>query len=141
MQDVMRSSVAQQRFSMFLLCAFGLIALLLAGAGLYGVMSYTVARRTKEIGIRMAIGSTRGLIVSQVLRRVAMLMLCGITVGWVLALALRKLLASVVEVHAGSDFALFAGVTAGLALIGILASLGPARAAALTEPVRALRAE
>ena len=69
MQEVIRASVAQQRFMMLLLSIFGLTSLVLGGAGLYGVMSYTVARQTKDIGVRMALGAQRGDIVRMVLRK------------------------------------------------------------------------
>ena len=94
MQDVMRASVAQQRFSMFLLSAFGLIALVLAGAGLYGVMSYTVARRTKEIGIRMAIGAQRSDVSRMVMREAGLLIGAGIVVGVAASLAGAQILRS-----------------------------------------------
>jgi ABC-type antimicrobial peptide transport system permease subunit len=89
----------------------------------------------------MALGSTRIQVTNLLLGKVALLLLSGLGIGWMLTLALRKVLATVVEMHASHDFQLLAGVTAGLALVGILASLIPARRAASVEPVQTLRTE
>lgn len=97
--------------------------------------------RTREIGIRMALGSTRMQVTKLLLGKVALLMVSGLAIGWILTLALRRVLSAVVEMHAGHDFLLLASVTAGLALVGVLASLIPARRAASVEPVQALRTE
>jgi hypothetical protein len=80
MQDVISASVAQQRFTMMLLGCFGLMSLLMGGAGLYGVMSYSVARRTKEIGLRMAIGAHRGDILRMILREAVLLVALGLVI-------------------------------------------------------------
>jgi putative ABC transport system permease protein len=95
----------------------------------------------REIGIRMALGSTRGLVMSEVLRRVAALMVVGVSIGWVLTLALRKLLAAVVVMHVTHDLVPLAGLTATLIAVGVLASVAPARKAATIEPMQALRTE
>jgi putative ABC transport system permease protein len=97
--------------------------------------------RTREIGIRMALGSTRIQATNLLLGKVALLIVSGLALGWMLTLALRKVLAAVVEMHASHDFLLLAGVTAGLAFVGVLASFIPARRAASIEPVQALRTE
>jgi ABC-type antimicrobial peptide transport system permease subunit len=109
--------------------------------GLYGLVNHEMELRTREIGIRMALGSTRGLVLREVLRRVALLMLAGAGAGWVLTLTLKKVLASVVEMHASHDAALLAGVTAGLIAVGVLVSVAPARRAATIDPMQALRNE
>ena len=75
------------------------------------------------------------------LGKVALLLLSGLTIGWMLTIALRRLLSTVVEMHAGHDFLLLTSVTASLAFVGILASLIPARRAASVEPIQALRTE
>jgi len=93
-QDVISASVAQQRFTMLLLGCFGLISLLLGAAGLYGVMSYTVARRTKEIGVRLAIGADRGDILRMVLSEAGRLVALGLMIGLTASLAGAQLLRS-----------------------------------------------
>ena len=141
MGQIVQDQLVFERMEGWLYGIFAAFAMLLAVIGLYGLVDHEVELRTREIGIRMALGSTRGLITMQLLRRVALLMGAGITIGWVLALAFRKMLAAVVETHGANDFVLFAGLTFGLAFFGLLATLAPARAAALTEPVKALVAE
>jgi len=78
---------------------------------------------------------------TQVLRRVALLVLSGTAVGWILTLASSKLLASIVEIHTAHDLGLLAGISAGMALVGILIGIAPAREAASIEPMQALRSE
>ena len=120
---------------------FASFALLLAMIGLYGLVNHEVELRTREIGICMALGSTRALAMRQVLRRVALLIATGTGLGWLLTLALKKVLSSVVEMNADHDLALFVCLTAGLAAMGILASIIPARRAASIEPMQVLRTE
>ena len=141
MQDVMRASVAQQRFSMLLLSAFGVIALVLGGAGLYGVMSYTVARQMKEIGVRMALGAQRGDILGMVLREASVLVGSGLLVGVVASVAGARLLSSLVFGVAPRDPLTLASACGVLLLTGLFAAWWPARRAAATEPMQALRME
>ncbi len=141
MNDVVSESLTLDRLEGWLFGIFAGLALLLAVVGLYGLVNHEVELRTREIGIRMALGSTRVQVTHLLLGKVVLLLLAGLAVGWTLTLSLRKLLATVVEMHAGHDLLLLAGVTAGLALVGIVASLIPARRAASVEPVQALRAE
>jgi ABC-type lipoprotein release transport system permease subunit len=89
----------------------------------------------------MALGSARVQVTRLLLGKVALLMLSGLAIGWMLTLALRKVLSTVVEMHAGKDFLLLTSMTVGLALVGILASLIPAHRAASVEPFQALRTE
>jgi ABC-type antimicrobial peptide transport system permease subunit len=137
MTEVVSGTLVFERMESWLFGIFAAFALLLAVVGLYGLVNHEVELRRREIGIRMALGSTRGL----VLRRVALLMVAGAGAGWVLTLALKKVLASVVEMHASHDAALLAGVTAGLIAVGVLVSVAPARRAATIDPMQALRNE
>jgi putative ABC transport system permease protein len=137
MTEVVSETLVFERMESWLFGIFAAFALLLAVVGLYGLVNHEVELRTREIGIRMALGSTRGL----VLRRVALLMLVGAGTGWVLTLALKKVLAAVVEMHASHDAVLLAGVTAGLIAVGVLVSVAPARRAATIDPMQALRDE
>ena len=139
--QVVNASVAQQRFSMLLLCGFGLISLSLGAAGLYGVMSYTVAGRTKEIGVRMAHGARRGTILWMVLREAGLLVGLGLMVGIVGGLAGERLLQSLIF-GTQSNLPLTLAVMCGVLLLtGLAAAWVPGRRAASTEPMEALRME
>jgi hypothetical protein len=141
MTQVVNETLVFERMQGWLFGIFAAFALLLAVVGLYGLINHEVELRTREIGIRMALGSTRGLVMSGILRRVAVLMVVGVSIGWVVTLALRKLLAAVVVMHATNDLVLLAGLTATLIAVGVLASVAPARKAATVEPMQALRTE
>ena len=141
MDEVVSEQLTMERMEGWMFGIFAAFALLLAVIGLYGLVSHEVQLRTREIGIRMALGSTRGLVMRQVLQRVLVLLIGGTVVGWGLALAMTRVLASLVSMQAGRDFGLMAGVSAGMLAVGLLTSLGPARGAATVEPVQALRAE
>jgi predicted permease len=141
LDQVISASVAQQRFSMILLSSFGLISLVLGAAGLYGVLSFTVARQTKEIGLRMAVGAERGDIVRMVLRDAGRLILIGLGLGVIAAMAGAHLLQSLVFGIAPRDPLTLACMCGVLSLTGLFAAWWPARRAAATEPMQALRAE
>lgn len=141
MEQVVSETLVFERMESWLFGIFAGFALLLAVVGLYGLAQHEVELRTREIGIRMALGSTRGMVMRGIMQRVAALMIGGAAAGWVMTLALKKMLAAVVVMHATQDFALLAGLTAGLILIGVMASLAPARRAATIDPMQALRAE
>jgi ABC-type antimicrobial peptide transport system permease subunit len=130
-----------ERMESWLFGIFAAFAVLLAVVGLYGLISHEVELRTREIGIRMALGSTRELVMRQVLRRVAMLMMIGVCSGWILTFALKRVVAAVVVIRGMHDAALLAGLTAVLIIIGVLASVAPARRAATIDPIQALRNE
>jgi predicted permease len=141
MGDVVSDSLTLDRLEGWLFGIFAALALLLAVVGLYGLVNHEVELRTREIGIRMALGSTRMQVTKLLLGKVALLLVSGVAIGWMVTLALRKVLQSVVEIHARQDLLLLASVTTGLAFVGILASLIPASRAGSVEPVKALRTE
>jgi predicted permease len=138
---VVRSSVTEPRSMMWLFAAFAACALLLAAIGTYGVVSYTTAQRTYEIGVRVAIGATHreifGLVMGQSLR----LVLVGLALGLGAALALGRTLSTFLYGVSASDPMTFAVVIGLLLLTAILAGYLPGRRAAATDPVRALRAD
>jgi putative ABC transport system permease protein len=105
------------------------------------MVNHEVELRTREIGIRMALGSTRGMVLANTLRRVTLLMLAGVAAGLVLTFALHKAVSSVVEIHVANDAWLLLAVAGGLAAVGVMAGLFPARKAASVEPMNALRME
>jgi predicted permease len=135
------SSLAQPRFSASLLAIFSGLALLLAAVGVYGLLAYAVAQRTQEIGIRMAIGAQRSDILGMVLRRGLALVAVGIALGGALALALTRLMSTVLFGVGAADPLTFSVVAALLGAVGLLAILVPARRAAQLNPLVALRYE
>ena len=141
MPEVISASLAQQRFTMTLLACFGLISLLMGATGLYGVMSYTVARRTREIGVRMALGAYRGDILRMVLREAWLLVAVGVVVGLFASLASAQLLRSLLFGVIPRDPVMLAVMCGVLMCTGLFAAWWPARRAASTEPVDALRME
>ncbi len=141
LDEVISASLAQQRFSMILLSSFGLMSLGLGAAGLYGVLSFAVARQTKEIGLRIAVGAERGDIIRMVLRDAGKLILMGLAIGVIAAIAGARLLESLVFGIAPRDPLTLACMCGVLLLTGLFAAWWPARRAAATEPMQALRAE
>ena len=133
--------IAQRRFNMAVLALFGVLGLVIAAVGIYGVMAYVVAQRTNEIGVRMALGATRGNVVTMVLRRAGMLMALGLLIGgmgaWYLSAGVKSFLFEVQP----NDLGIFAAALAVLACAGLLASALPARRAATVDPLVALRSE
>jgi predicted permease len=141
MRDVVSASLATPRLTGFLLGAFASIALLLAAVGLYGVLAYLVARRTHEIGIRLAIGADRGQVLRMILGQGLSLTLIGLIAGGVAAAALTRLMASVLyEVRPGDAWT-YAAVAGLLLTVASLASLVPALRASRVNPISALRIE
>ena len=129
------------RLLAWLSLAFGFLATLLASIGLYGITSFSVARRTQEIGIRMALGAARGNVLRLVMREVVILAAAGLSAGIPVALALGKLVESqLFEMNAG-DPAVIAGAAAAVLLVSALAGYLPARRATRIDPMQALRWE
>jgi putative ABC transport system permease protein len=139
LDHLLADSVSPRRFSMSLLGMFAVLALLLAAVGIYGVMSYVVSSRTNEIGIRMALGAQPREIWRLVVSRAAALALVGILIGVAGALALTRLLGTLLYAVKPADPATFAAVAALLALISLLACYVPARRAMRVDPMVALR--
>jgi putative ABC transport system permease protein len=141
LEEVLGSETVQPRFNMALFSFFGLLGLALAAIGIYSMLSYTVARRTHEIGIRMALGAARGDVLHLMLRMAGRLVAVGLGVGLAASLALAKLLRSEVFQVPGTDPVAIAGVMTILALAAFLACFGPVWRAARVDPMAALRHE
>lgn len=135
------SSLSKERIFARLTAGFGLLALLLASIGIYGIMSYTVARRTSEIGIRMALGARAGQVLCMVLREASWMALAGVVIGVSGALWLGRLLSAMLYGLKPSDPLTLITAAALLTIIALLAALGPARRASRIDPIRALRHE
>jgi putative ABC transport system permease protein len=134
-------SVFTRRYPMLLIGAFAAVALLLAVIGIYGVMSFSVAQRTRELGIRIALGATRREIAGIVVRDAAVLALMGAAIGIPLALALTRLLASLLYGVTARDPLTYASVAALLCAVAMAAAWLPARRATRVDPTEALRAD
>ena len=141
MTQIVSEQLVLERMESWLFGIFAAFALLLAVIGIYGLLSQEVESNARNIGIRMALGSTRAMVVGGVLRRVALLMAVGLGLGWLLTLGLRRAMAAVVEIHPRHDFALALALTAAFAAIGTLSAFIPARRAGSVEPMQALRGE
>ena len=141
MDQLVANSDARSRFTMLLLSIFAGLALALACIGIYGVMAFAVAQRTHEFGIRMALGAQQGEVLRLVLRQGAKLALAGVGIGLIAALALTRLMASLLIEVSPSDPATFASVALLLAAVALAACYIPARRATHTDPMVALRYE
>jgi putative ABC transport system permease protein len=135
-----RSLWARRAYS-WLFAAFAVIALLLAAAGIYGVVSYAVSQRTQEIGIRMALGAQPGQVLREVLGSGMVLVSIGLVVGLAGAFWAVRLLQSLLFGVSSTDPIIYASVVLGVALVGLLANFVPARRAASIDPMRALHFE
>jgi putative ABC transport system permease protein len=141
MEDVMADSVARPRIESSLVALFAGLALLLAAVGLYGVLAYSVNQRTQEIGIRVALGAEPAQLIGEVMRDALRLVLPGIAVGLVGALAITRLLGSLLYEIKPSDPRTLAAVSGVLIIIAMFAAYVPARRAATVDPLTALRYE
>ena len=141
LEQVIERASGPQRLAAQLLSAFALAALLLAALGIYGVVSYAVSRREREIGVRMALGAQAGDVLRMVLREGLRLTFAGVLCGILAALALARLLAGFLYGVSATDPATYLGVAGTLALVAVLASLLPARRATRVDPGISLRAE
>jgi len=141
MQEIVADSIDRQRFAMMLFSFFAAGALLLAGIGIYGVLSYIVGQRTREVGIRMAMGAQKGDVMRAVLRDGAGMTLPGIALGTLAALGLAQLMSAILFGVKPTDLITFASVAVLLCVVALLACYLPARRAAALDPMQALRAE
>ena len=141
MGDVVSESVAQPRFYTILLGSFAAIALLLAALGIYGVISYTVSQRTRELGIRIALGSSQQGVMRLVVGQGMVLTAVGVTLGLAGAYWLTRFIASMLFGVGAADAPTFGGVAVMLLGVAALASYFPARRAARVDPLIAMRAE
>jgi putative ABC transport system permease protein len=141
MQALRNNSGSQRRFGVVNLGAFGVLALVLAAVGIYGVVSYSVARRTQEIGLRMALGARTGDVTRMVLGEGLRTTAAGIGLGMMGAFLLTRGMASLLYGVTATDPAIFAGVPVLLAAVELLACYLPARRAARVDPMEALRVE
>jgi ABC-type antimicrobial peptide transport system permease subunit len=141
MGEIVAQSVAAQRFNMVLLGMFAGLALVLAAVGIYGITAYSVAQRTREMGLRMALGAQPWTVLALVLREAGALALAGLAAGLVLAFAATRVMASLLYGVGATDPATFASVTAALAFVSLFAAWVPGRRATQVDPMVALRTE
>jgi putative ABC transport system permease protein len=141
LDDVVFQSVRDQRASVLLLGSLGGLALLLTAIGIYGVLAYTVAQQTREIGVRMALGASPGNVLRLVLRRGLLLVTAGAAIGLAASLALTRLMASLLFGVKPTDPATFAAVVFVLFSVAVIACWIPAWRATRVDPMVALRYE
>jgi putative ABC transport system permease protein len=141
LEQLVAASTGEPRFRTFVLAALSLLALAMAAIGIYGVTSYAVVQRTREIGIALAVGASSGAILRQVLGRAALLIVAGLGVGLVAAVGLTRLISGLLFGVTPLDFPTFAGVSLLLFAVACLASYLPARRATRIDPMVALRDE
>jgi predicted permease len=141
MASIVEQSLAERRFSTLLLALFAALALALAVIGVYGVIAYRVSQGTRELGIRLALGATPGAVARLVVRYAATLALVGVAIGLAGALALGRVVESMLFGVSSRDLATLTLVPVTLALVAIFASYMPARRASRIDPTEALRAE
>jgi putative ABC transport system permease protein len=141
MEGVLAASIAQRRMSMLLVGIFASVALTLAAVGIYGVIAYSVAQRTREIGIRMALGAQSRDVLRMVVGQGMWLAGGGLALGLVAAFILTRVMASLLYGVSATDPFTFVAVSLLLALIALLASYIPARRATKVSPIVALRYE
>jgi putative ABC transport system permease protein len=141
MDSIISRSLAAQRFSMVLLGLFATLALILSSVGIYGVLSYVVGQRTREIGIRIALGAQRNDVLRAIFVQGIKMALIGVAVGSAAALVLTRLMSKMLYGVSASDPLTFTGVAGLLVLVALAACYIPARRAMQVDPIVALRYE
>ncbi|HTR21618.1 MAG TPA: ABC transporter permease [Gemmatimonadales bacterium] len=141
MDHLIEQSMGGRRFAMLLLGGFAVLAMILASIGLYGVMSYTVTQRARELGVRVALGASTGEVVGLVLGQGVRLTLIGVGVGLLAALLLTRVMRGMVFGVSTTDPVTFVAIPALLVAVALLATYLPARRATTVDPIEALRAE
>lgn len=141
MDEIVADQLVMQRMETWLFGIFASLAVLLAIVGLYGLISHEVEMGTRDIGIRMALGASRGSVFSLILRRVAILLALGLVAGFILTAAAQKLIATIAVIHPANEAVLLVLLALGMAAVGLLAAAIPMRRAASVEPMKALRTE
>lgn len=141
MDDVLSRAQARPRFLTLLLTLFSVVALAIATVGIYGVVSYSVARRTKEFGLRMVLGAQTRDVLTLVMKQGAGMVLIGVACGLVLAILFTRLMASILFEVTPTDLATYSSVTAVLCAVALAACYIPARRATRVDPIETLRYE
>jgi putative ABC transport system permease protein len=141
LEKIISESISQPRFYMMLLAIFASVALLLAAIGIFGVLSYAVSQRTREIGIRMALGAPGRTVVGLIVRQAMVLVASGVAAGTIAALLVSKTITKMLFSVAPTDPVTFGSVAAVLVAVALFASYLPARRATRVDPIVALRAE
>jgi ABC-type antimicrobial peptide transport system permease subunit len=140
-QEIVANSIAKQRLAMILLGIFSALALVLSAIGIYGVISCLTGQRIHEIGIRMALGASRSSVLGMVLGQGIRITLIGVGIGTAAALALTRLMASLLYGVSAQDSITFIGVAVVISIVALLACYIPARRAMRIDPMVALRYE
>lgn len=141
MDHLLASSAAERRFALLLFETFGVVAVVLVAVGLYGVLSASVTERTREIGVRLALGAQRRTVLCLILRQGLNLTLAGVTIGWLASWAVTRLLTTLLYGVSATDPLVFGGVALLLTVVALLACYVPARRAMKVDPLVILRYE